>query len=78
MSFWRPPAKRALSADAQGERRARAGDLDQTHVPHMAQGGRSCSANFRPADAMYAPVGGALHRPTRSSQRAGARPTCRQ
>lgn len=55
MSFWRPPAKRALSADAQANV-TRIQDMWTDARTRFGAGGPFLFGKFSAADAMYAPV----------------------
>jgi len=55
MNFWRPPAKRALSADAQGNI-ARVQEIWTNACAKYGAGGPFLFGQFSAADAMYAPV----------------------
>ena len=55
MSFWRPPAKRSLSADAQANI-ARVQEIWTDARAKYGAGGPFLFGKFSAADAMYAPV----------------------
>ena len=55
MNFWRPPAKRALSADAQANI-ARVQEIWTSARVKYGAGGPFLFGKFSAADAMYAPV----------------------